>query len=507
MRTVSYRIDDLKKAVIHIGHVAENECTRVQIDAGDVYAEYPSAAVSLTVQPPAGEAFPAVVTRDGNMVIWDVKDSALTDNGMGEIQLTFISGETVVKSCIGRISVSRSIVGEGEAPDPLEDFLAEAGAALTAIPETIDTALAEAKASGEFDGPPGADGKDGADGRDGADGFSPTAMVTKSGKTATITITDKNGTTTETVSDGEDGDPTTLIDDTSTAENKVWSASKTNELKSAIEQKADIKDSNKTDVEFDLSDGDGYVLLRIKDGHIITPNFNSEYAITTTSLESSLSGINITNRLKGVKWDALGDSLTDPSTVGNSHKNYTKWISEKNGMSLNNCGVGGKGYWQGIEDEVQNVRSDTDIVTIFGSLNDIGNYTTNPGNPTDTWAGGYNTYCARARRVFDALLAVKTGIRIGVILPTPWVNYNPYDTASATQTDVENMLKSLSDICKIYGIPVLDLYHNSNLRPWDSTFRTAYYVAADGYHPNEAGNKLFIAPQVEKFLLSLASTY
>lgn len=45
------------------------------------------------------------------------------------------------------------------------------------------------------------------DGTNGTDGYSPVATVTKSGDTATITITDKNGTTTATVSDGEDGQP------------------------------------------------------------------------------------------------------------------------------------------------------------------------------------------------------------------------------------------------------------------------------------------------------------
>ena len=56
-----------------------------------------------------------------------------------------------------------------------------------------------------IDGKDGVDGKDGIDGRDGADGYSPSASVSKSGDTATITITDKNGTTTASVSDGEDG--------------------------------------------------------------------------------------------------------------------------------------------------------------------------------------------------------------------------------------------------------------------------------------------------------------
>lgn len=51
----------------------------------------------------------------------------------------------------------------------------------------------------------GKDGVDGKDGADGQDGFSPVATVSKSGNTATITITDKNGTTTATVSDGKDG--------------------------------------------------------------------------------------------------------------------------------------------------------------------------------------------------------------------------------------------------------------------------------------------------------------
>ena len=51
----------------------------------------------------------------------------------------------------------------------------------------------------------GIDGQDGQDGQDGADGFSPVANVTKAGDTATISITDSNGTTTATVSDGADG--------------------------------------------------------------------------------------------------------------------------------------------------------------------------------------------------------------------------------------------------------------------------------------------------------------
>jgi len=50
-------------------------------------------------------------------------------------------------------------------------------------------------------------GDTGAAGQDGADGFSPIATVSKAGDTATITITDENGTTTASVTDGSDGAP------------------------------------------------------------------------------------------------------------------------------------------------------------------------------------------------------------------------------------------------------------------------------------------------------------
>ena len=57
----------------------------------------------------------------------------------------------------------------------------------------------------------GVDGQDGADGADGADGFSPIATVSKSGDTATISITDANGTTTATITDGADGQDGSIV--------------------------------------------------------------------------------------------------------------------------------------------------------------------------------------------------------------------------------------------------------------------------------------------------------
>nr|DAI08206.1 MAG TPA: nucleoid-associated protein [Caudoviricetes sp.] len=72
----------------------------------------------------------------------------------------------------------------------------------------VDDALAEAKASGEFDGPQGPAGPagdTGPQGPAGADGYSPSAKVEQTSTGATITITDKTGTTTATVNNGTSG--------------------------------------------------------------------------------------------------------------------------------------------------------------------------------------------------------------------------------------------------------------------------------------------------------------
>ena len=75
----------------------------------------------------------------------------------------------------------------------------------------------------------------GTQGDPGADGYSPSAGVSKSGDTATITITDKNGTTTATV---KDGDPGELIDDTAGAgdTDKTWSADRMSGMETLLEE-------------------------------------------------------------------------------------------------------------------------------------------------------------------------------------------------------------------------------------------------------------------------------
>ena len=108
MRYISCKLEDLKKIVLPIGYEGENDHTRVQVDAGEVFKEYPAAVPSLKVHGPTGAIYPAEVTRDGKNVIWDIKASDCAADGSGEAQFTFTLNNVIVKSCIAKIKVYRS---------------------------------------------------------------------------------------------------------------------------------------------------------------------------------------------------------------------------------------------------------------------------------------------------------------------------------------------------------------------------------------------------------------
>lgn len=141
-----------------------------------------------------------------------------------------------------------------------QTFIEQAIAAFTAgieeIPDVIAAALAAAKASGEFDGPPGPQGERGPRGYTGADGEKgdkgdkgekgdkgdtgaqgPKGDKGDTGDQGPKGDKGDKGEKGDKGDPGNPGDPTELIDDDSTAADKAWSASKT---KSALDGKAPV---------------------------------------------------------------------------------------------------------------------------------------------------------------------------------------------------------------------------------------------------------------------------
>jgi lysophospholipase L1-like esterase len=209
--------------------------------------------------------------------------------------------------------------------------------------------------------------------------------------------------------------------------------------------------------------------------------------------------------LKGKKWVVVGDSLTEVNS--RTTKNYHKYIADETGIEVINMGASGTGYKRNEEygsafyQRINNIPTDADIVTIFGSGNDLGLFNESNikevlGEVTDTTT---DTICGCINVTLDNLYKRIPTARLGIVTPTPWVGYPPH----IENNKMELYTQKLIEICRRRSIPVLDLYHGSNLRPWDETFRNLMYSRDDGngVHPDENGHK-----QIHRFFLKFIET-
>lgn len=212
-----------------------------------------------------------------------------------------------------------------------------------------------------------------------------------------------------------------------------------------------------------------------------------------------LQGLKSNPNWNGKKWTCVGDSLTEVN--GTAKKKYFDYVSEMTGISVYNMGFSGCGYARGYDSgnafyqKISYVPADSDVVTIFGSFNDLGaglSLGTVTDNDTTTLAGCIN-------ETIDVLQSTIPLVNLGIVAPCPWNTTQP--TTSGQAYDYVEMLKA---ICQHRSIPFLDLWRSSNLRPWDASFRTLAYShdGGSGTHPDENGHKL-LAPHFEAFIKTL----
>lgn len=216
---------------------------------------------------------------------------------------------------------------------------------------------------------------------------------------------------------------------------------------------------------------------------------------------SKIFGMDIKPKLyTGKKWVALGDSLTESNR--RATLNYHDFVAEDLGITVVNMGVSGTGYKQrdsvdrAFYQRISSVPLDTDVITIFGSFNDL-SAGVPLGTPSDT---GTETLGGAINTTLDNLNTRLPIVPVGIIAPTPWHSSKPWDEAN-NSTQYVQLLKN---ICKHRSIPYLDLYYSSGLRPWDVDYRPLMYSKDDGngVHPDENGHK-FISSKFREFLKTL----
>lgn len=149
----------------------------------------------------------------------------------------------------------------------------------------------------------------------GQDGFSPTANVSKSGDTATITITDKNGTTTTTVSDGSDGfSPTASVSksgDTAT----ITITDQTGTTTTTIHDGQDGQDGSDGQ---DGNDGFSPTASVSKSGNTATITITDKTGTTTTTISDGQDGVSPTvtaEKIGGTTTLTITNASGTPQTV------------------------------------------------------------------------------------------------------------------------------------------------------------------------------------------------
>ena len=203
------------------------------------------------------------------------------------------------------------------------------------------------------------------------------------------------------------------------------------------------------------------------------------------------------NSLYGLKWNAMGDSITEGS---GATKNYRTIISERTGVINRNYGVSntaiakrGATSTNDMSIRYVDMDDDADIVTVFGGTNDHGN-----NIPIGQWGDDtVDTVYGAMKILVEGLINKYMGKRIGFITPLPKYNTSNNTDYSYPSASFMPYIECIKDVCKRYSIPVLDLYTESGIAPAMASVRTA--MIPDGLHPNAVGHEL-ISWQIQRFL-------
>lgn len=178
-----------------------------------------------------------------------------------------------------------------------------------------------------------------------------------------------------------------------------------------------------------------------------------------------------------LKWYVMGDSLTsaDNSFTG---KRYYDFVQEKTGIQLIVDGIGATGYRNGEDrgesflNRVQNIPEDVDIVSIFGSGNDV--------------SSAEPEYANRA--IYDTLVWIafnRPGLRVIVAPPSPWKGYpkreDPWK-AYCDRLQVCSLACDFRYLSDMYDCPP----YNGN---FDAHMNRFFTTDSAGIHPNEAGHE------------------
>lgn len=262
-------------------------------------------------------------------------------------------------------------------------------------------------------------------------------------------------------------------------------------------------------VTFTLEAGEKYIRFAYHSNEIYDLQLEGGTSKTTYEPCTEKTVPKISVPWYGKRWVAVGDSITEVNSRTTMH--YHDYIANDTGISVINFGSSGTGYKRSEEQNkafyqrVTSIPTGTDVVTIFGSVNDMA-LINSLGEYTDTTT---DTICGCINKTIDTIIERNPLVSLGIVSPIPNYDNNPVSYGGNVGA-MDRYTEALKKICEYRSIPFLDLYHCSNLRPWTEEGRKIAFSKdidgmdgnPNGTHPDENGNKL-IAPRFKAFLETL----
>ncbi|RKG50855.1 SGNH/GDSL hydrolase family protein [Acinetobacter cumulans] len=230
-------------------------------------------------------------------------------------------------------------------------------------------------------------------------------------------------------------------------------------------------------------------------------------------------------RFKGKTLLVAGDSITVQRSYSAVlwHDHLKSWfdLAEVKNEAVSGSGLiknGGMCYrlssWQAN-------YGNPDLLLIMGNMNDgtstatgawdwiygVGDVHKDDFTTVPTLALAAQSHWMALRYLFETIISMYPNMPFGYIISTPRSQEavktgNPRAGYGVKCWGVDGWFEEWSQvIIKIaghYSIPVLDLYHNSNFRPWNSTKNETMYVN-DGIHPNLKGHEV-MAQKIAEFM-------
>lgn len=265
------------------------------------------------------------------------------------------------------------------------------------------------------------------------------------------------------------------------------------------------------------------------DGLSVDDRFNIEYSqdisrgtqlVTRGGLEVEINKLNdridqisisgatgSISKWAGKRWCVIGDSITEKNFRAN--KNYHDYIKSSIGCIVYNHGKSGSGYQasNSIVNRIGNCPSDSELITVFAGTNDYNHGTVPLGNVGDK---DTTTLCGCIYLTYSRLLERFPTKTIAVFTTLPRSSCYPLNEVTNDRGyTLGDVAKATKEIAELFGFPVLDLYHCSNLHPWIAANNTYYFAyqndgvsSGDGLHPNDAGQKV-LADKILSFINAL----